>query len=110
MQPDPHPRQSQRLDTCMVERGLAPTRTRAQSLIRQGLVAVAGVLERRPAARVAPGAAVSLRGGAGYCISRGALKLAAALDHFRPPVAGVVALDIGASTGGFTEVLLARGA
>jgi 23S rRNA (cytidine1920-2'-O)/16S rRNA (cytidine1409-2'-O)-methyltransferase len=109
MRPDLE-RRPQRLDTLMVERGLAPTRARAQSLIRQGLVAVAGVLQRRPAMRVAPAAAISLRGSAGYSVSRGALKLAAALDHFRLPVEGVVALDIGASTGGFTEVLLARGA
>jgi 23S rRNA (cytidine1920-2'-O)/16S rRNA (cytidine1409-2'-O)-methyltransferase len=110
MQPDRTAKASLRLDTCLVERGFAPTRARAQTLIRQGLVAVAGVLQRRPAARVAASAAISLRGDLGYGVSRGALKLAAALDHFRLPVAGVVALDIGASTGGFTEVLLTRGA
>jgi 23S rRNA (cytidine1920-2'-O)/16S rRNA (cytidine1409-2'-O)-methyltransferase len=94
----------------MVERGLAPSRARAQSLIRGGLVKVDGGLETRPGARVAVGAAINLDAGAPRYVSRGALKLAAALDHFGLPVSGVVALDVGASTGGFTEVLLARGA
>jgi 23S rRNA (cytidine1920-2'-O)/16S rRNA (cytidine1409-2'-O)-methyltransferase len=94
----------------MVERGLVPSRARAQSLIRNRLVKVDGGLETRPARRVALGAAISLDADAPGYVSRGALKLAAALDRFCLPVFGVVALDIGASTGGFTEVLLARGA
>jgi 23S rRNA (cytidine1920-2'-O)/16S rRNA (cytidine1409-2'-O)-methyltransferase len=94
----------------MVERGLAPSRARARSLIRDRLVRVEGGVETRPARRVALGAAISLNDGAPRYVSRGALKLAAALDRFRLPVTGLVALDIGASTGGFTEVLLARGA
>jgi len=94
----------------MVERGLAPSRARAQSLIRNGLVKVDGGLETRPARRIALGVEISLDADAPRYVSRGALKLAAALDHFRLPIFGVVALDIGASTGGFTEVLLARGA
>src|SRR5215470_17418139 len=100
----------QRLDVSMVERGLAPSRARAQSLIRNGLVKVDGGLETRPARRIALGVEISLDADAPRYVSRGALKLAAALDHFRLPIFGVVALDIGASTGGFTEVLLARGA
>ena len=100
----------QRLDVSMVERGLAPSRARAHSLIRDRLVRVDGDLETRPARRVALSAVISLDAGAPGYVSRGALKLAAALDRFRLPVLGVVALDIGASTGGFTEVLLARGA
>jgi 23S rRNA (cytidine1920-2'-O)/16S rRNA (cytidine1409-2'-O)-methyltransferase len=104
------PSHHRRLDVVMVERGLAPSRARACSLIRQGLVEVAGAPRTRPASRVAPGAAIGVRAEAPRYVSRGALKLAAALDHFHLPVAGVVALDVGASTGGFTEVLLARGA
>jgi 23S rRNA (cytidine1920-2'-O)/16S rRNA (cytidine1409-2'-O)-methyltransferase len=99
-----------RLDVRMVELGLAPTRARAQDLIRRGLVDVAGVVEQRPGTGVAACAAIHLSQAAGDHVSRGALKLIAALDYFRFPVAGVVALDVGASTGGFTEVLLARGA
>ena len=100
----------QRLDLSMVERGLAPSRARAQRLIRDRLVKVDGDLETRPARRVTLSAAIVLDAGAPRYVSRGALKLAAALDRFRLPVLGVVALDIGASTGGFSEVLLARGA
>jgi len=95
----------------MVEQGLAPSRARAQDLIRRGLVDLAGLPEMRPAAPVPAGAAIVVRDGdAARFVSRGAIKLQAALDHFRFPVAGMVALDVGASTGGFTEVLLARGA
>jgi 23S rRNA (cytidine1920-2'-O)/16S rRNA (cytidine1409-2'-O)-methyltransferase len=94
----------------MVEQQLAPSRARAQDLIRRGLVDVAGVSETRPAAPVPAGAAIVVRGGEAQHVSRGAVKLRAALDHFRFPVAGAVALDVGASTGGFTQVLLARGA
>ena len=71
---------------------------------------MAGVVETRPSAGVAADAAIRLSDAAADHVSRGAVKLIAALDHFRFPVAGVVALDVGASTGGFTEVLLARGA
>ena len=86
------------------------SRARAQDLIRRGLVELAGVVETRPGTRVAADAVISLSSAAEAHVSRGASKLIAALDHFRLPVAGVVALDIGASTGGFTEVLLDRGA
>jgi 23S rRNA (cytidine1920-2'-O)/16S rRNA (cytidine1409-2'-O)-methyltransferase len=94
----------------MVELGLAPSRARARDFVRRGLVEVAGAVELRPAAAVADNAEIRLSPEAGNHVSRGALKLIAALDRFAFPVAGVVALDIGASTGGFTEVLLARGA
>src|SRR5437870_4975632 len=103
-------KRSARLDMSLVERGLVRSRARAQDLIRRGLVAIAGMIETRPGARVAADAAISLSGTAGAHVSRGASKLIAALDHFRLPVTGIVALDIGASTGGFTEVLLGRGA
>jgi len=98
-----------RLDLVLVKRGLAPSRAQAQDMIRRGLVAVAGKVERRAAAGVGEDDTVAVAGAPPY-VSRGGLKLAAALDHFAFAVAGVVALDIGASTGGFTEVLLARGA
>jgi 23S rRNA (cytidine1920-2'-O)/16S rRNA (cytidine1409-2'-O)-methyltransferase len=98
-----------RLDLVLVERGLAPSRARARDLIKRGLVAVAGKVEVRTAAAVTAGVAVAVAGGSHH-VSRGAVKLAAALDHFGFPVAAVVALDIGASTGGFTQVLLERGA
>lgn len=99
-----------RLDIRMVELGLAPSRARAQDLIRRGLVEIAGVVERKPGAGVAGEAVIRVSGAVADHVSRGALKLIAALDHFGFPAGGVVALDIGASTGGFTEVLLARGA
>src|SRR5205809_532454 len=99
-----------RLDFRLVQLGLAQSRSRAQDLIRRGLVEVAGVVETRPGASIAAGAAIRLAGTAGSHVSRGAAKLMAALDRFRFPVEGVVALDLGASTGGFTEVLLTRGA
>jgi 23S rRNA (cytidine1920-2'-O)/16S rRNA (cytidine1409-2'-O)-methyltransferase len=98
-----------RLDLALVQRGLAPSRAQAQDLIRRGLVAVAGKVELRAAAGVGAEEAVAVAAVAHY-VSRGGLKLAAALDHFGFAVAGLAALDIGASTGGFTEVLLARGA
>jgi 23S rRNA (cytidine1920-2'-O)/16S rRNA (cytidine1409-2'-O)-methyltransferase len=99
-----------RLDVRMVELGLAASRARAQDFIRRGLVDVAGVVASKPGAGVAPDAAIRLSDAAADHVSRGALKLLAALEHFGFPVAGVVALDVGASTGGFTQVLLDRGA
>jgi 23S rRNA (cytidine1920-2'-O)/16S rRNA (cytidine1409-2'-O)-methyltransferase len=110
MQREPDRKRPARLDVRMVELGLAPTRARAQDLIRRGLVDIAGVVEQRPGVGVAACAAIHLSQAAGDHVSRGALKLIAALDHFRFPVADVVALDVGASTGGFTQTLLARGA
>ena len=103
------PERTPRLDIHMVEQVLVASRARAQDLIRRGLVDVAGMVETRPAAPVPAGAAIVVRGDAQH-VSRGAIKLQAGLDRFGFSVAGVVALDVGASTGGFTEVLLARGA
>ena len=99
-----------RLDNRLVELGLVPSRARAQDFIRRGLVDVAGVTERRPGARVGANVSIRLSQAAGDHVSRGALKLMAALEHFRFPITGMVALDLGASTGGFTQVLLERGA
>jgi 23S rRNA (cytidine1920-2'-O)/16S rRNA (cytidine1409-2'-O)-methyltransferase len=103
-------RRRTRLDTRLVELGLAPSRARAQDLIRRGLVDVAGIVELKPAAGVAVDDTIRLSPSAGDFVSRGALKLIPALDHFGFAAAGVVALDVGASTGGFTQVLLDRGA
>jgi len=99
-----------RLDQKLVEAGLAPSRARAADLIRRGCVTVAGETARKPGALIAADAALALTKGTGDWVSRGALKLEAALDVFGLDPAGRVALDIGASTGGFTEVLLGRGA
>jgi 23S rRNA (cytidine1920-2'-O)/16S rRNA (cytidine1409-2'-O)-methyltransferase len=99
-----------RLDKVLVERGLVASRARAQDLIRRGLVSVAGAAETKPGAVVAASAPILVAGDAVEQVSRGSTKLAAALDHFHFPVEGVIALDVGASTGGFTQVLLARGA
>jgi 23S rRNA (cytidine1920-2'-O)/16S rRNA (cytidine1409-2'-O)-methyltransferase len=99
-----------RLDVRMVELGLAPSRAQARDLIRRGLVEIAGAVATKPGADVAPDAVIRLSPAAAPHVSRGALKLIAALDHFGFSVQDIVALDIGASTGGFTEVLLERGA
>lgn len=99
-----------RLDLRVVELGLAPSRARARDLILRGLIEVAGVVATRPGAGIAADAPVRLSGPEAAHVSRGALKLAAALRHFHFPTQGMAALDIGASTGGFTEVLLAGGA
>jgi 23S rRNA (cytidine1920-2'-O)/16S rRNA (cytidine1409-2'-O)-methyltransferase len=99
-----------RLDRLLVETGLAETRSRAADLIRRGCVTVAGKPALKPGALVAPGEELAVSLEASRHVSRGALKLEAALDAFGFDPKGRVALDIGASTGGFTEVLLARGA
>jgi 23S rRNA (cytidine1920-2'-O)/16S rRNA (cytidine1409-2'-O)-methyltransferase len=99
-----------RLDTALVERGLAPSRARARDAILRGRVTVDGQAVTRPSLPVAPGAAIAVDDPAAPYVSRSALKLAAALDAFGYSPDGLVALDIGASTGGFTQVLLERGA
>jgi len=101
---------NQRLDTALVERGLAPSRERAQALIAAGLVLVGTERARSAAQRVAGGAELTVSGRDHPWVGRGGVKLAAAIDGFGITVTGRVALDAGASTGGFTEVLLARGA
>ncbi|MGH6824269.1 TlyA family RNA methyltransferase [Methyloceanibacter sp.] len=99
-----------RLDRILVDRGLAVTRSRAADLIRLGAVSVDGQPALKPGALIEPGARLIVDGQASPFVSRGGLKLAAALDAFGLNPKGLVALDIGASTGGFTEVLLQRGA
>lgn len=98
-----------RLDQALVERGLAGSRQRAQALIRAGLVIVAGSAANRPDQLVAAEQPISLATSGDY-VSRGGEKLAAALDGFAIDVSGRSCLDVGASTGGFTDVLLQRGA
>ena len=97
------------LDRAIVERSLAESRERAQALILAGDVLVNGEPARRAASLVDPDASIVLRQELPY-VSRGGAKLAAALDAFGIPVAGQVVLDVGASTGGFTDCLLQRGA
>ena len=99
-----------RLDRILVDRGLAATRSRAADLIRLGAVSVDGRPALKPGALIEPGARLMIDQHASPFVSRGGLKLAAALDAFGLDPEGLIALDIGASTGGFTEVLLARGA
>ena len=97
-----------RADVLLVERGLFDSRTRAQAAIAAGLVTADGVVLRKASDSIAPDA--RLEASDHPWVSRGALKLVAALDHFGFDPGGRVCLDVGASTGGFTEVLLARGA
>lgn len=99
-----------RLDQLLVDSGVAPTRSRAADLIRRGQVSVAGKPELKPGALIPPGASFAVNPEACAYVSRGGLKLAAALDAFGFDPGGRVALDLGASTGGFTDVLIGRGA
>ncbi len=100
----------ERLDTEMARRGLAPSRESARRLIMAGRVRVNSRPAGKPDLRVTPETEISVVGGAPEYASRGAYKLAAALDHFGVSVEGRRALDVGASTGGFTDVMLRRGA
>jgi 23S rRNA (cytidine1920-2'-O)/16S rRNA (cytidine1409-2'-O)-methyltransferase len=99
-----------RLDTLLVERGLAASRERARALILAGQVTIEGEVASKAGTLVSVGVAVALRRPDHPYVGRGGVKLAHALDAFGIPVAGRQALDIGASTGGFTDVLLRRGA
>lgn len=99
----------QRLDLWLVDHGLAPTREKAQALIMAGRVRVDGAPATKPGAPVREEAAVELVPGPDH-VGRGAVKLAGALDALGLDPAGRVAVDVGASTGGFTETLIARGA
>ncbi len=102
----------ERLDMLLVQRGLAPSRERAQAVILAGEVRVDGQVSTKAGTRIPVDAAVELVGPANELrfVSRGGLKLERALDAFGLDPAGCVCLDVGASTGGFTDVLLRRGA
>jgi 23S rRNA (cytidine1920-2'-O)/16S rRNA (cytidine1409-2'-O)-methyltransferase len=104
------PPKKTRLDVALVERGLAASRERAQALIMAGQVRVDGQVVAKASAAVAADTNIALEVPDHPYVSRGGIKLAHALETFRVDPAGKRALDIGASTGGFTDVLLQRGA
>jgi 23S rRNA (cytidine1920-2'-O)/16S rRNA (cytidine1409-2'-O)-methyltransferase len=99
----------QRLDRLLVERGLAESREKAQALIMAGEVLVEGQKAVKPGHSVEVSSKIEVTGKAPY-VSRGGVKLAAALESFGIDVTGRVAMDVGASTGGFTDCLLQHGA
>src|SRR5213080_476931 len=98
-----------RLDVMLAERGLAESREKAQALVLAGEVLVNGVKAQKPGQSIAADADLQVLARPPY-VGRGGLKLESALDRFAVKVAGAVCLDIGASTGGFTDCLLQRGA
>lgn len=100
----------ERLDKVLVDRGLAPSRERARALIMEGKVLVGGMPATKAGSVIAADAAIELKGEDIPYVSRGGLKLEAALDHFHIPLQDNVAMDVGASTGGFTDCMLQRGA
>jgi 23S rRNA (cytidine1920-2'-O)/16S rRNA (cytidine1409-2'-O)-methyltransferase len=100
----------QRIDHLLVSRGLSPSRARAQAVVLAGQVYVAGVRVEKAGTMVAEDAAIDVRGPDQAYVSRGGVKLAGALDAFALDVRGLRCLDLGASTGGFTDCLLQRGA
>jgi 23S rRNA (cytidine1920-2'-O)/16S rRNA (cytidine1409-2'-O)-methyltransferase len=100
----------QRLDEALVARGFYPTRSRARDAIKRGTVTVDGQTITKPAQAVTDDALIAMADPAQVYVSRAALKLKHALDHFGLSPQGLDCLDIGASTGGFSEVLLERGA
>jgi len=108
--PEPVGDKNLRLDQLLVELGLFATRSRARDAIQRGTVKVDGKPVTKPGQTVPRAAKISVDDPASAYVSRAALKLIAALDHFELDVKGRTALDIGASTGGFTQVLLERGA
>ncbi len=99
-----------RLDVALVERGLAETRAAAQRLVMAGLVFSGEKRLDKAGQSVAADTVLEVRGQPHPYVSRGGLKLERALDHFQIPVQGRIALDVGSSTGGFTDCLLQRGA
>jgi 23S rRNA (cytidine1920-2'-O)/16S rRNA (cytidine1409-2'-O)-methyltransferase len=103
----------ERIDKLLVERGLAATRTKAQALIMAGVVLIDEQRANKPSDTVAPDAEIRIKGGddpASRYVGRGGLKLEAALREFAVDVNGLRCLDVGASTGGFTDCLLQHGA
>lgn len=99
-----------RLDRWLVERGLAPSRQRARELVEAGEVLVGGLVVTNPSAQIDVDRGVALRSADHVWVGRGARKLLSVLEALPMEVAGQVCADLGASTGGFTEVLLHRGA
>lgn len=99
-----------RVDQLLVDRGLVESRTRAQALIMAGLVFAGTRKIDKPGQSIADDVALDVRGRDHPWVSRGGIKLAHGLDHFGWDVTGATAIDVGSSTGGFTDVLLTRGA
>lgn len=99
-----------RLDETLVSLNLSPSRSRARDAINRGTVTVNGQPARKPSQLVQPSDRITITDDAQHYVSRAALKLIHALDHFNLSPQGKACLDIGASTGGFTQVLLERGA
>ncbi len=99
-----------RIDQLLVERGLAESRTRAQALVMAGHVLLGDKRADKPGLQVAADAQITVKGQDHPWVSRGGVKLAHALEVFGIDVTGAVAIDVGSSTGGFTDVLLTRGA
>jgi len=99
-----------RVDQLLVERGLAESRARAQALVMAGLVFAGESKIDKPGHQLAEDAALDVRGRDHPWVSRGGIKLAHAIEHFGLDPSGAVAMDIGSSTGGFTDVLLTHGA
>ncbi len=99
-----------RVDQLLVERELVESRTRAQALIMAGVVFAGEAKVDKPGQQIAEDAALEVRGRDHPWVSRGGIKLAHALEHFDLDPTGAVAMDIGSSTGGFTDVLLTHGA
>ncbi|HEV7474426.1 MAG TPA: TlyA family RNA methyltransferase [Pyrinomonadaceae bacterium] len=103
------PGKPERIDKLLVERGLAETRTKAQALVMAGLVLIDEQRANKPSDTVTPNATIRIKGGddpAARYVGRGGVKLAAALSEFAIDVTGLRCLDVGASTGGFTDCLL----
>ena len=99
-----------RVDQLLVDRGLVESRTRAAALVLAGLVFSGTSKIAKPGQAIAADAPLELRGRDHPWVSRGGIKLAHAIEHFGLDPAGVTAMDIGSSTGGFTDVLLSKGA
>ncbi len=100
----------ERIDKILVDRGLVQGRERAKAVIMEGKVSVNGVKVTKAGAMIDTGSGIDLKDSGQPYVSRGGLKLEAALDHFRINPAGMTVMDVGSSTGGFTDCMLKRGA
>lgn len=100
----------ERLDVLLVQRGFAPSREKAKAIIMEGNVFVAGQREDKPGASFDGEAKIEVRGNTLKYVSRGGLKLEKALENFAISLTGKICMDIGASTGGFTDCMLQNGA
>ena len=103
----------ERIDKLLVERGLAESRTKAQAMVMAGVVLADEQRVEKPSQQIDPNSTIRIKGGddpTNRYVGRGGLKLAAALREFQIDVAGLTCLDVGASTGGFTDCLLQHGA